>query len=509
MSKKNIDKLFQEKFKDFREVPDDRVWDRIEVTLDENKKSRNIIPIWWKLGAIAAGLALLLYLLGPFKGTNPELPIITNSEKPEKPAIENQQEIRNSAITEVEIGNTDKKEEKVKISKDVPDHSNENINTSVTSVNNTGKGNPGTEQSEKKQLNKTSPTLISNSGEGTQWADNKKSDAEKLQPHGFDTSKSNERSNSVDKLVQNAPENQIGNKGVQPKKSEIGPSSLPQNATNTSEPIVAVDTTGTIEKKSIFEVLDDKDKPEEVAQGKKERWSLEPSIAPVYFNAAGEGSSIAPNFVTNSKSGEVSLSYGVLVSYKIGKKWSIRSGLQKSNYGYSTNDISYTSTFGLVSIANFDNINYNANSENLIVQNQNPGKPLPGMAIDVTAKNPSRTGKMLQQFGYLEIPMEANYALLDKKFGVDLIGGVSSLFLTDNSVILESGDQNTELGEANNINSVNFSANFGFGLNYQLMPKVHLNVEPIFKYQLNTFSNTAGSFRPFSIGVYSGLNFKF
>jgi len=107
------------------------------------------------------------------------------------------------------------------------------------------------------------------------------------------------------------------------------------------------------------------------------------------------------------------------------------------------------------------------------------------------------------------VPLELNYAILDKKFGVDLIGGVSSLFLVDNSVLLESNDLVTEVGEANNVNSVNFSANVGMGLNYRFAPKFQLNIEPVFKYQLNTFSRTAGDFRPYTIGVYSGISFKF
>ena len=116
---------------------------------------------------------------------------------------------------------------------------------------------------------------------------------------------------------------------------------------------------------------------------------------------------------------------------------------------------------------------------------------------------------MEQQFGYLEIPVELNYVLFDKRFGINLIGGVSSLFLVDNAISLTSGELTTEVGEANNINSVNFSTNVGFGVNYKLTPKVQLNIEPVFKYQLNTFSKTDGTFNPFSIGVYSGLSFRF
>jgi hypothetical protein len=86
---------------------------------------------------------------------------------------------------------------------------------------------------------------------------------------------------------------------------------------------------------------------------------------------------------------------------------------------------------------------------------------------------------------------------------------MSSLFLVNNDVLLNSGEQTTEMGEANNINSVNFSTNFGFGINYKFTPKLQFNLEPLFKYQLNTFSNSAGNFQPFSVGVYSGINFRF
>ena len=39
--------------------------------------------------------------------------------------------------------------------------------------------------------------------------------------------------------------------------------------------------------------------------------------------------------------------------------------------------------------------------------------------------------------------------------------------------------------------------------------KLNLNLEPVFKYQLNTFTNTSGDFRPYFVGFYTGLSFKF
>ena len=115
-----------------------------------------------------------------------------------------------------------------------------------------------------------------------------------------------------------------------------------------------------------------------------------------------------------------------------------------------------------------------------------------------------------QAFGYIEIPLEIEYALVNKKIGVNVIGGFSSFFLSENKIFSEAeGGSKTYLGEANNINNVSYSANFGFGVNYQVSKKIDLNVEPMFKYQINTFNNTSGDFKPYFIGVYTGFAIKF
>jgi len=59
--RKNIDKLFQEKFKDFEMEPSEQMWPRIEAKLKE-KKDRKIIPFWWKLSGVAATLLLGFFI---------------------------------------------------------------------------------------------------------------------------------------------------------------------------------------------------------------------------------------------------------------------------------------------------------------------------------------------------------------------------------------------------------------------------------------------------------------
>ena len=57
--KKHIDRLFQEKLKDFEVFPNAEVWKNIEEQLLKKKK-RRIFPLWLRLGSVAAILLLLV-----------------------------------------------------------------------------------------------------------------------------------------------------------------------------------------------------------------------------------------------------------------------------------------------------------------------------------------------------------------------------------------------------------------------------------------------------------------
>jgi hypothetical protein len=101
------------------------------------------------------------------------------------------------------------------------------------------------------------------------------------------------------------------------------------------------------------------------------------------------------------------------------------------------------------------------------------------------------------------------YNLYDKRLGLNLVGGFSTFILYDNSLSLISGSGSTDLGDANNLNDLNFSGNFGVDLDYKISKSWYLNVAPMFKYQFNTYSGSSGNFRPYYFGLYSGLNYKF
>ena len=84
--KKNIDRLFQEKFKDFEVAPNDAVWDRINESLPKKKKKRRVIALWWQVGGVAAMLALMLTVgVSVFNnGSNEDVPIVNTKDTDKK-----------------------------------------------------------------------------------------------------------------------------------------------------------------------------------------------------------------------------------------------------------------------------------------------------------------------------------------------------------------------------------------------------------------------------------------
>ena len=494
MSKKKIDQLFQEKFLDFKKTPDQKVWSSIEASLDKKKKKR-ILPLWWQLGGIAATLVLGLLVFNPFQNEevtdkNP----ITDIEKKETQPFNTNIKSDVDPIEETEVivnkENTDNNQNQLVESTDYSETTKENSSQNTIHKNTNGTSvQPGI-------------TVLSSqekSNRNTETNTNGQNDLVKT------------TTGISESAVAQAEERQ---ENIQPTEKEL--SAVKANGamqTNLQSAVANNDpqkesVTDDSKKRSIFEAVTEQEE-DQIAQKSEKRWSAGPSVAPVYYNAIGDGSPLSPMFASNSKSGDINLSYGVAVAYEINSKLSVRSGIHKVDYGYNTNDVYFTSSLSALENSQIPNIDYAKTSDNLIVSNNNTTISTTSKTLDVSAQNAQLSGEMGQKIGYLEVPVELSYALINNKLGVNVIGGVSSLFLVDNEVSLTSGALTTEVGEANNINDVNFSANVGIGLDYKFTRNVRLNIEPVFKYQLNTFSNVDGSFNPYSLGIYSGLSFKF
>ncbi len=232
-------------------------------------------------------------------------------------------------------------------------------------------------------------------------------------------------------------------------------------------------------------------------------WSLAPVFAVLQSNSLTDTSPINASLAT-STSGKNSYAYGVQVAYKLGDRWSIQSGIQLQEMAYSNTQITvHTSSSNNPFATDF--LNGAVFSFDTNVANENAL-----LAADFGANTKvSNTGNLYQNFGYIEVPLEVKYSFSrNKKINTAIVTGFSTLFLNKNEVVVNTSNFSESL-QANNLSNLNFSGNLGFDFNYSFTTKWSFHVNPMFKVQLNTFTDNANGFAPFNLGIYSGIIYQF
>lgn len=502
--KKNIDKLFSERLKDFEVSPSPHVWDNIQVALKKEKKDRKVIPLWIKFGGVAALLALLLtvgnWVFDPFES---ETPSITH-ENVRSTKKEHQQK----------VSGNDKKKDAIQIASG---DSTENLDNSADG---SGDKNEGIQPPKKSVTTPIASQNIQRESNDAKKSALKPKDV--LYKDDFQISKEKQAiattkdTKEIKEGIQNGKlEKGMGqeeNKGVlTPHKEDAiavterhkkhavkSDEELAQESNNKKSILDAIEE----QKEAIATTKTQKDKPEQ-------RWAVAPNIAPVYYSSFGNGSSIDPSLDNNPQKGDVNMSYGLQVSYALNDRLSIRTGVNNVDLSYSTSNIVIGT--GPQSMA-LRSVNYGPGDVFITAIDKGAigpsGSPSNGFG-DITLKSTDVDARLIQNINYYEIPLELKYALLDTKLGVNLIGGISTLLLGNNEVAVRSNNFSSVLGEANNLSDVSFSTNIGVGLDYKISKKFTFNIEPMFKYQLNTYTDSSVNFKPYYLGVYSGLSFKF
>lgn len=226
------------------------------------------------------------------------------------------------------------------------------------------------------------------------------------------------------------------------------------------------------------------------------RFSVATIFAPIYFSSFGSGSGVDAQFNNNETSGGASYAYGVKFAYKLNKKLSVQSGVNLINLGQTTNNVYVAQGVAVVDLSSI------SNQPNISRNNGNISKE----GLDLAKEN---SASLNQVFGYVEIPLELKYNVTSGKFGVNIVGGFSTLLLNKDEVFVETDSFSQSLGNSNNLRSVNFSGNFGVDIDYSIYKNLFINVSPMFKVQTNTFSKTSGDVQSYYLGVYTGLNYKF
>ncbi|WP_034060086.1 outer membrane beta-barrel protein [Lacinutrix jangbogonensis] len=602
--KKHIDRLFQEKLKDFEAKPSANVWAGIQSKMEKpQEKTKTIFPFGLRLVGIAAAL-VLLFAVGniAFNNENTESNTTTvadtnnNTESSDTDAVDTNSNAENknsSTISNTDDANTTgvvftEDKDTSKENNYSVNNKNESIeNTAIVSNENNSKSNTTVSKTLQNKVNPLS-SQVSNTKDASE-KDNVNANASVVNRNNIPNSKINgvtvnsekenvlntannsplyAQSNSVAKLNttvsnsnnsdtavtnnNNVPNNLVLSNSNTTKNTAANANSTINNSTTNNDSNTSTTgnsnttlnkpntkATGVLDNNSatsntIVATTDSEKEKEEVKMMEPDsanssntieealaktndldeeeenvnRWSVNANAGPVYYNTLGKGSHIHDQFIDNPKNGEINTSYGINVGYALNDRLKVRTGINKLNLSYDTaNVIVYENVTSTPSGSPLRNIDFvpTSQGQNISVLSSNS---LSVQQIDGFI-NDDLNAALSQRLSYLEVPLELEYAVVKKRFGINLIGGFSTFVLSDNEVVTEVDNRKTKIGEANNINTVSFSANAGIGIDYKFNKSLKFNLEPTFKYQINAYSETSGDFRPYIIGVYTGISYKF
>ncbi len=258
-------------------------------------------------------------------------------------------------------------------------------------------------------------------------------------------------------------------------------------------------------------------------------WKFGLNVAPGYSSySARHGSAYSSNMTYEANEGNANLSGGLSVQYKTGKRISIESGVYYAQNGQQTG--SSPQLFGnraemdyafAPADKNYFNTAVNL-AGNRMAMNSTAGiiefKGVPqGAEIAANLENSGTysnslltSGELSQVFDFVEIPLYLRYLLIDSKMDVELVGGVNAGVVVGNNAFIDNEFGVQNIGKTQDISTVNVSGTVGVGLNYALGKNLSVAVEPRVNYYLNSINrNPEVDFRPYRVGVYTGLYYEF
>ena len=223
-----------------------------------------------------------------------------------------------------------------------------------------------------------------------------------------------------------------------------------------------------------------------------------PSVAPVPSNALYSMNSKS-TASTQSKASGLSYSVGVSVGTKLANRWVLQGGIN-----YLTQSYDYTANSVVVVNNNFEAPK--AASINGFFSPQ---------TLDASANT-----SVAQTFPYnvnnnvrfVNVPLQAGYLVVNKKFGLQLNAGVSTDVFLQNTITPDGGGLTKTTqgsGDESPYRSLNFSGLMGTEFSYRLGDRYRLSLNPGFRYPFNSVykSNTGVDSTPLTFDV--GLRFRY
>ncbi len=485
-TKKNIGQYIKERLSDFRESPDPGVWDSIISELDGTQKRKGL-PLWLYGGAVIVGVGVFLWLLLPLNTTT----------------------VSEDSMTTTAVEQTD--QETTKQLNKKRSTSNPTFIRQETESNET----PSTSVAASKQRSTTKSYLTKK---------DKKSQRSKEEIETTTTSKNENLITSLqdfERLIatskerrkqQNEQDKTAYKQKIDQEIEALITSQKEEAQRSIAEALIKRnDSLKAIEKETTLSSQEKKPKvnlPKSQAEREESRKAAieyEVAVSPytslLQYGSLSKASSIDDRLVNNPRQAIPTTGYGVKVDYALTEKTSLRLGIGYAPLKYRTDNFQVAITNGNINIYELSAINLND------LNGQNTAASSPEALAFFNANS---VVSIQQNISYIEVPIDFQYKFINKRLALSVSPGLSVLVLNNNEIFAtaDSG-QSIFVGRETNLNGLSFAFNLGLGGHYNINDAWRLNVEPIFRYQLNPYANSVSNFRPYYSGVQFGMSYKF
>lgn len=532
-TKKDIGKIFKDRLKDFEETPDTSIWESIASELDK-KSARRIAPLWYYFGGL-----LLLGIIGSLwllsnpneapSNLNPSRKLIVETT-PQKNhnthKITSKSKQEKIPITEtISTDTIDIAQQKEQFTSSVSNTSTKPSTLKATPKNTTTDQKNYYNNTRSKGLNAT--TNAQDDSNEKQERNNAVASEVTLESIKKQVALEKNRREVQNKKDLVAYQKKIKKQGQDaldhspsvkdqpsPAQKEIPhllTEEIPSNASTESPEEVAARLAKNQkgEKLKNSKKTKDEEEPKTVEERQKDREKASPyhiTISPyaslLSYGSLSKGSSIDDKLVDNPRESTTTIGYGVRIDYALSSRAKLRLGVGYSPLQYRTDNFQISINNGNINIYDLTAISAQSLDQNTATSENTPEA--------IAFFNSNSIVSIRQDISYLEIPLELQYNIINKRFSLSVSPGIN-LFLLDNneiSAIAETGES-IFVGEESNLNNFSLGVSFGIGGHYNIDKSWRLNIEPIFRYQINPYNNALSNFRPYYLGVQFGTSYKF
>lgn len=264
------------------------------------------------------------------------------------------------------------------------------------------------------------------------------------------------------------------------------------------------------------------------SKANERKWLIGGEFSPLYsYRLITQGAIVESSNYDQLESPVTSYAGGVNVQYKTNKRLTIQTGVYYSTMGQALDYLSVyaNQAYSLVSdkFKDYYIQNYELQNSAGTISFSTPYVVVDERAHRVRDISSTKgyfdvsdpifqdlKAEIQQNFQYIEVPIIIRYKLIDKVLDLNFIGGLGANFLIGNNVYLVQGNAREMIGETSGVNTINYSGSVGFGIEYPVLNRISIRLEPSLKYYLNAInSNSSYESHPYAFGIYTGFNYSF